>query len=116
MSGDRIVILSTHIVSDVEAVATEIALIRSGSLLGHASPEKLLHELDGKVWETVIASDLLADFKKQWLVSGTLRRSDGVRVRTVSDTQPTPDAQAVSPNLEDAYLYFVSGSSRKIAA
>jgi ABC-2 type transport system ATP-binding protein len=116
MSGDRIVILSTHIVSDVEAVATEIALIRSGSLLGHASPEKLLQSLDGKVWEAVISSDHLADFKKQWLVSGTMRRSDGVRVRVVSDTRPTPDAQAVPPNLEDAYLYFVSGSSRKIAA
>ena len=116
MSGDRIVILSTHIVSDVEAVATEIALIRSGTLLGHASPESLLNSLTGKVWETVVGSEELADFKKAWLVSGTLRRSDGIRVRTVSDTPPTPDAQAVAPNLEDAYLYFVSEPSRKFAA
>lgn len=116
MSGDRIVILSTHIVSDVEAVATEIALIRTGTLLGDASPEKLLAALEGKVWETVVPSDQLGAFKSKWLVSGTLRRSDGVRVRVVSDNPPDPGAQTVPPNLEDAYLYFVSRDSRKMAA
>jgi ABC-2 type transport system ATP-binding protein len=116
LSGDRIVILSTHIVSDVEAVATEIALIRTGTLLGHATPEKLLGVLEGKVWETVVPSEHLAEFKSKWLVSGTLRRSDGVKVRVVSDTPPGSNAQSISPNLEDAYLYFVSRGPQKVAA
>lgn len=116
LSGDRIVILSTHIVSDVEAVATEIALIKGGKLLGHTSPERLLGALDGKVWETIVPSEELTAFKSKWLVSGTLRRSDGVRVRVVSDQAPASTAQAVPANLEDAYLYFVSANPAREAA
>src|ERR1035441_10191544 len=53
LSGERIVILSTHIVSDVEATATDIALISQGSLVVHASPEELLRRVEGKVWEWI---------------------------------------------------------------
>ncbi len=116
LSGDRIVILSTHIVSDVEAVATEIALIKEGKLLGHSTPEGLLGALDGKVWETIVPSEALTEFKSKWLVSGTLRRSDGVRVRVVADRAPASSAQQVSANLEDAYLYFVSNKQTQEAA
>ena len=59
LSGERIVILSTHIVSDVEATATDIALIAKGTLVAHATPEALLQMVDGKVWEWVIASSEL---------------------------------------------------------
>src|SRR3989440_3423724 len=51
LSGERIVILSTHIVSDVEATATDIAIIAQGQLLARAAPETLLQALDGQVWE-----------------------------------------------------------------
>ena len=53
LSGERIVILSTHIVSDVEAVATDIAILSHGRLLSHASPEALLASINGKVWEVL---------------------------------------------------------------
>ena len=56
LSGERIVILSTHIVSDVEATATDIALIAKGSLVAHATPEALLRQVEGKVWEWVVPS------------------------------------------------------------
>lgn len=109
LSGDRIVILSTHIVSDVEAIASDIALIDKGRLLMHASPEDLLRAVDDKVWEWVVPGAALQDIKRQYLVSGTIRKSDGVQVRAVSDTQPVPEAKAVSPTLEDAYLHLISG-------
>jgi len=80
LSGERIVILSTHIVSDVEATATRIVLINKGLLLREAAPEDLLKELDGKVWEWVVSSDDLTMLKGKHIVSGTIRRSDGVQV------------------------------------
>ena len=109
LSGERIVILSTHIVSDVEATATHIVLINKGKLLCESAPEELLKELDGKVWEWVVKSDELPALKQKYIVSGTIRRTDGVQVRVVSESQPETNAQSISPNLEDAYLYFVGG-------
>lgn len=107
LSGERIVILSTHIVSDVEATATRIALVNKGKLLCEAAPEELLRELEGKVWEWTVCSEDLVTLKQKHIVSGTIRRSDGVQVRVVSASQPEAGARSVSPNLEDAYLYFI---------
>ena len=109
LSGERIVILSTHIVSDVEATATRIALVNKGQLLREAAPENLLNELEHKVWEWTVLSDDLPALKQKHIISGTIRRSDGVQVRVVSADKPDSNAQNVSPNLEDAYLFFIGG-------
>ena len=109
LSGELMVILSTHIVSDVEATATHIALVNKGQLLREAAPESLLNELEGKVWEWTIHSDDLPALKSKHIVSGTIRKSDGVQVRVVSSDQPKAESRSVSPNLEDAYLYFIGG-------
>ena len=109
LSGERIVILSTHIVSDVEATATHIVLINKGRLLRESAPEDLLKELDGKVWEWAVKSEDLPALKQKHILSGTIRRTDGVQVRVVSESQPETNAQNISPNLEDAYLYFIGG-------
>src|SRR5215210_6132305 len=101
LAGERIVILSTHIVSDVEATATDIAIISQGRLLHHATPETLLQALDGKVWEWVVPSTALQALKQQYIFSSEIRRADGVHVRTVADVAPGPDAHLVDPNLED---------------
>ncbi|UCC62350.1 MAG: ABC transporter ATP-binding protein [Anaerolineae bacterium] len=107
-SGERIVILSTHIVSDVEASASQIALIRQGRLIRCATPEALLRGVKGKVWEWTVPSTELTALRERHLISGTIRHSDGVQVRAVADAMPAPGAQAAPPRLEDAYLYFVS--------
>lgn len=111
LSGERIVILSTHIVSDVEATATRIVLINKGFLIRDSAPEDLLKELAGKVWEWTVSSDELIGLKQKLIVSGTIRRSDGVQVRVVSKDRPEACAQNVPANLEDAYLYFIGGKS-----
>ena len=116
LSGERVVILSTHIVSDVEASVTEIALIRQGRLLMHASPEDLLKSVEGHVWEQVMASADLPAAKEKFLISSTIRRSDGVRVRIVADESPGPGAQAAVPNLEDAYLHHITADRIRAAA
>jgi ABC-type multidrug transport system ATPase subunit len=108
LAGERVVILSTHIVSNVEAAATEIAILNQGRLIWHSMPEELLRAVEGKVWEWVIPSADLFDVRQRYLVSGTVRRSDGVHVRLVAQAPPNPDVRPVSPTLEDAYLYRLS--------
>jgi ABC-2 type transport system ATP-binding protein len=108
LSGERIIILSTHIVSDVEAAATQIALIRQGRLVRCDTPEALLRAVEGKVWEWTVPSTELVALRERHVVSSTVRHTDGVAARVVADEIPSPIAQAVSPRLEDAYLYFVS--------
>jgi ABC-type multidrug transport system ATPase subunit len=114
LSGERIVILSTHIVSDVEAAATEIVLINKGHLLEHASPEDLLGTVEGKVWDWVIPSSELVAARQKYLISNTLRRSSGVVVRVVGDKPPGKTAMSVSPTLEDAYLQYIRSANSNI--
>jgi ABC-2 type transport system ATP-binding protein len=108
LSGERIVILSTHIVSDIEAVATSIAILAQGELLSHGSPEALLASLAGRVWEVVVGSADLAALRRDHLVSSTAHRADGVHARVVANAAPTPAARPLEPSLEDAYLDALS--------
>jgi ABC-type multidrug transport system ATPase subunit len=108
LAGERIILLSTHIVSDVEAAAGEIVIMNKGRSLQHAAPEKLLALLDGKVWQWVIAAEALPALKQEYLVSGVLRRENGMQVRVVSESAPAPAAENVAPSLEDVYLREVA--------
>ena len=108
LSGERIVILSTHIVSDVEATASNIALIDRGHLLRHATPEALLRSVGDRVWEWTIPSAEIQTVRQKHLVSSTMRTGEGVRLRVVSESAPAAEARGVPPTLEDAYLYVIS--------
>jgi ABC-2 type transport system ATP-binding protein len=108
LSERRIVILSTHIISDVEATATTVAIIRQGCLLAHLAPEALLQLAAGKVWKWVIPSTAMAEVRERFRVCSVLQRSEGVQVRLLADTAPAADAEPASPVLEDAYLYYIS--------
>jgi len=110
LSGERIVILSTHIVSDVEATATSIAIINKGQRITHAAPEEILQVVEGKVWTWVVSSEKFSKLKQTHIINNTARRADGVHLRVVADGKPEPSAQSVPANLEDAYLYFVQSS------
>ncbi len=110
LSGARIVILSTHIVSDVEATATSIAVIHAGRLITHTTPEALIENVVGKVWDWMLPSSALPAVREQHLISSTIRRTDGVNVRIVAEQSPHQEANSVVPTLEDAYLYCVEQS------
>ena len=110
LAGDRIIILSTHIVSDAEAAATELAIISEGRLLTHTTPELLLQAVEGKVWECLVPSSELLSLGKHYIVSGTIRRKEGVQVRLVSDIPPHANADRVPPSIEDAYLHFIAAN------
>lgn len=111
LAGERIVILSTHIVSDAESTATRIAIINKGQLLTDATPERLLQKAEGKVWEWVISSTELISIRQQYIISSTVRRGDGVHIRVIADTPPSNKASSVAPNLEDAYLDLIAATN-----
>ncbi len=108
LAGERIVILSTHIVSDVEATATHLVLIHHGKLLLHTTPENLLRTAEGKVWECFLSSENLSRVRQQYVLSSAIRRGEGVHLRIVSDSAPAAEAVNVAPDLEDAYLYHIA--------
>lgn len=108
LSVDRIVVLSTHIVSDVESAATEIALIHKGRLEEHTSPQELITSTKGKVWKVVASSSEVRDLKERFIISGSTQEPDGVHLRVVNEEEPTPTAESLKPSLEDAYLYHLS--------
>ncbi len=117
LSGKHIVILSTHIVSDVEATATSIAIISKGQCITHAAPETILQAVESKVWTWVVSSEEFTKLKQDYLISNTARRSDGVHMRVVSEQKPNVNAEFSAAALEDAYLYFVQNSrSAKVVA
>jgi ABC-2 type transport system ATP-binding protein len=115
LSGERIVILSTHIVSDVEAVATDIAILARGQLLAHAAPETLLSQVTGRIWEVVVSSAELPALRAKHLVSNTAHRTDGVHARVVANSAPSAAARQLEPSIEDAYL-AVLATQRNSAA
>lgn len=106
----KLVILSTHIVSDVESIATHIAIMRNGGIVAYAAPEDLLRTVGGNVWEMVVRSDEFDELRRTAKVSGAVRKSDGVHVRLVSREQPR-GGTAAEPTLEDAFLYAMSAAA-----
>lgn len=112
LADERVIILSTHVVSDIEATASDIALLRDGALLAHEQPADLLAEATGAVWEWAVPQSRIEAINAEYTISSATRGRDGVRVRVVSETAPAPEAERVEPTLEDAYLHAVGGQSR----
>ncbi len=115
LSGERIVLLSTHIVSDVEATATRIALMGQGHLLADATPAELLDRVRGRVWELELPAEQLDALRAAHLVGATLRRGPQVLARIVADASPGAGARTVEPSLEDAYLLLQRGAQTAAA-
>lgn len=116
LSSTRIVILSTHIVSDVEVVATRIALIKQGRLMDFVTPERLLQSVENKVWEWEVPSTDIPEIKQQYLISSSIQRNKGVVVRAIAGGAPSSIARSVTPRLEDAYLYYVADKGMGVTA
>ncbi|WP_406196217.1 ATP-binding cassette domain-containing protein [Kitasatospora sp. NBC_01560] len=111
LSADRLVLLSTHIVPDIESVASDIAVLAGGRLLRRGTPEQLAGELSGRVWELAVDPGTAAALQSRYPVSRTVRTADGVRLRLLADGPPSDDAVPVAADLEDAYLGIVRQSA-----
>jgi len=111
----KLVILSTHIVSDIESIATEIAVLKAGALLTVGAPENLLRACAGKVWRAVASSEEFDRLRPILKISSAVRKSDGVHIRFVGP-EPTLAATAAEPELEDAFLYLMNFGPEETAA
>ena len=112
----KLVILSTHIVSDVESIATEIAVMKNGALLTMATPETMLRKCEGNVWQSVVASEQFDQLRTTLKISSAVRKPDGVHIRFVGQS-PAIAATAAEPELEDAFLYLMNvGNADRPAA
>ncbi len=114
LSGSQIIIFSTHIISDVESIASDIVIMNKGSLIETGTPESLIGKTAGNVWDCVVPHESLAQIRNQMIISNSIRRSDGTHVKVISDHAPTANAQIATPGLEDAYLYFLNKSRNRI--
>ena len=98
--------LSTHIVSDLEAVANEIILLRKGVVLEMQKPSALLERLNGQVWSVTVPSADEAALTKQYACSNVMHTDGKSVIRLLSESAPRPDAVPTAPNMEDLYLYY----------
>ncbi|GAA3449916.1 ABC transporter ATP-binding protein [Dactylosporangium matsuzakiense] len=108
LAATRVVLLSTHIVSDVESVAARVAVLQAGRLRLDGPPEEVVRSVAGHVWEATVPVAAAADLQQRLLTTRAVRSSAGVRLRMLSPTRPLPDAEPVAPDLEDAYVGAVN--------
>jgi ABC-type multidrug transport system ATPase subunit len=111
LAAERVVVLSTHIVSDIESVAADIAIVAGGRLRRRGTPESLMAEIQGLAWEVTVSSAEARQLQARHLVSRMVRTPSGVRLRLLSRGRPTVEAVPAVPDLEDAYLAVISGAS-----
>ncbi|MGX7776289.1 ABC transporter ATP-binding protein [Streptococcus pluranimalium] len=105
LSSHKIIILSTHIVSDVEAIAKEIIILKNGQFLQQGSSQDLLATMLGKVWEFPVPDGSHLSSGNHFAVVNEKVTSSGRVFRVVSDDRPNQQAQPVQPTLEDLYIY-----------
>lgn len=112
LSKDKIIILSTHIVSDIEYIADEVLLLKEGELIQQKSPDELLSEMNGKVWTMIIDDEDYLRNKDKFKIVNTHHQQNRVEIRLVSENKPNKNAVSVLPRMEDIYVnYFGSKSA-----
>ena len=109
---DRIVLISTHIVPDVEYIATCHAIIKEGKLLATGTTEELVRLVEGKAWSCTIPADLVPEYESKLQITNLRNETDGsVSIRYLSDWPRNNVSTAAAPRLEDLYLWMFPESS-----
>jgi len=115
LSVERLVVLSTHIMSDVEAMATDLALLQQGRLLWTGTPAAMLADVEGQVWALTASPAEFERLRAAHIVSAAARRGTDLDMRVIASGRPHPLAEPVAPTLEDAYMLAVGGGARSDA-
>lgn len=108
-ANDRIVILSTHIVSDIEAIADEVLLMRKGKLAAQGTVFELTKKAEGKVWELAVSPAEAKVWQEKAAVANLRHEGEQVVLRILSDDRPAEAAVCCEATLEDLYLYSMQG-------
>ncbi|NPV47132.1 MAG: ATP-binding cassette domain-containing protein [Armatimonadetes bacterium] len=104
LGHDRVIIISTHIVADVEATADQLVILWLGELLLKDTVEGLIEKTRGRVWSVDVEVEEIPRLKQAYTFTGVFRASRGIQVRVIADAVDHPRAVAVEPTLEDAYI------------
>lgn len=105
-SQDKIVLLSTHIVSDIEYIANDILIMKSGRLIHREERDTITKNILGLVWECRVPAKETLQWNNRYLVGNMRAEASDVILRIISEEKPTESAVLVEPNLEDVYLYY----------
>ena len=108
-STNKIIILATHVVSDIEYISNQVILLKKGNIIGCKPISEWLHDIQDKVFEMQVNETELKNLQKKYLVGNVFHSIDGVVARVISDERPSNNARNVNPNLEDVYLYYNEG-------
>ena len=105
-AGDKIVILSTHIVSDIEAIADKVLLMKKGKFVLQGTVSELIREVDGKVWELEVSPEEAREWQAKATVANLRHEGKQIVLRIISDSMPAKKAVLCEAALEDLYLYY----------
>lgn len=111
---DKIVIIATHVVSDIEFIAKEVLLMKRGEIIDSGAPHILCEKIDGKVFEITADESMLNDISAKFKVGNISKDEKNIYVRVISEQPPKDfEYKLCKPDLEDLYLYyFDQGASR----
>ena len=104
---DKIVIIATHVVSDIEYIAREVIMLKKGVIVDHAPPAELLKKIEGKVWTVPVAEEQVTQMQQKFRVTNISRDevTGEVKLRVLAEEMPTEQSIRTAPTLEDYYLY-----------
>lgn len=107
ISKDKIVVIATHIVSDIEHISNKIILMKKGEVILNDEPNNIIKIMEGKVYEALIKDEDLKYFKEKYNLSQIIKRENGIYIRFVSEERPNEqNLEVATSSLEDTYLYY----------
>jgi ABC-2 type transport system ATP-binding protein len=107
LGGERVILLSTHLIEDVEAVADRVAILHKGRLRYVGDVAGMLETVRGKVWQLDVTTDELTEMRGKYLETGLLREGGRIHIRIVADEVDSDGFRSVEPSLEDAYIWLM---------
>ena len=111
-ADNRIVLLATHIVTDIEFIANQVILLKEGHLLKQDAPDTLMRGIEGKVWIVSATDQNIGEKTANMKISNMFRENDTIQLRVIDDNRPDENAVNTTPNLEDVFLYYSGDGER----
>ncbi|MHB8600643.1 MAG: hypothetical protein ACYDER_28035 [Ktedonobacteraceae bacterium] len=115
-AGDRLILLSTHIITDIEAMASQVVLLKSGQICWAGTPNSLLADTAHAVWSLRVSHPEFEALRTSFQISSIIMQEEYMDVHVLSAACPHPQAVAVAPSLEEAYLFFFGDKTKNLHA
>lgn len=111
LSADRIIILATHIISDIEAIAKEVILLNGGKIVVSRTPDELINEIQNYVWEITTDKENVDEFENKYLVSNLQVNNNEYSVKFISKERPDANCKGSRATLDDVFLWYFGGQT-----